>query len=112
MRHSLEVRVYIRHQVPDHEVFPVTRDRRVDIPGTAKRSAHIYRDQNKLIDSSTRDRSIHNPLEILLLKVRVKRLKRVGQIVDDGIALWRLIVTGWQIDRYLPRWVGAYLRSG
>src|SRR5271169_4577736 len=109
MGQSMEVSVDIRHQLLDHEVFPVASYRRIDIPGTSQGSRHIHRHKDELTDDASGDRTIEEDLGAPLIELGTIIFKGAREKVDYRIALRRSVVAGRKIDGHLADRAGTHL---
>src|SRR5712671_632645 len=89
---SSEVRVDVRHQFLDHEIFPVSGHRRIHVPRTSERSGHIDTYENELVDHPSLDRSIEEALRIPLVEWDAITFERGRKKVDNRITLRRSVV--------------------
>src|ERR1019366_2207561 len=74
---SSEVRIDVRHQFLNHEIFPVTGHRRIHVPGTPEWRGHIDTYENELVDHAGRGRSIQEALRVSLVESQSIVLERV-----------------------------------
>ena len=94
-----EMSVDIRHQLLDHEVFPVSRDWGIHIPRAPQRSRHISTHKNKIANDVRTNRSIQKPRRPVTVKGRT-------------IPLRRSVIAGREIDHHLAHRARANLVAG
>src|SRR5580658_1808720 len=93
-----EAFVHIRHQLLDHKIFPVTRDRRIDVPGTPQRRVHIDADEDELTNNSCLSGAVKQTLCAVLVERGAITVKRGGHEVDHGITGIVFVVPRGKID--------------
>src|SRR5258707_14448283 len=88
VRQGFEICIDVRHQFPNHEIFPVTSGRRVDVPRTSEWGIHINRNENKFLDHTRRNGFIKEALGVSAIKIEtITILERVRKKIDYRITL-------------------------